>query len=57
MPGKDPKKTKQVKGRKPFPDLTGDGKVTRADVLKGRKVFKKGGCAQITGWGKARRGA
>jgi len=23
-----------------FPDLTGDGKVTRADVLKGRGVFK-----------------
>lgn len=28
---------------KNFPDLTGDGKVTRADVLKGRGVFKKGG--------------
>jgi hypothetical protein len=26
-----------------FPDLTGDGKVTKADILKGRKVFKKGG--------------
>ena len=26
-----------------FPDLTGDGKVTRADVLKGRGVFKNGG--------------
>lgn len=26
-----------------FPDLTGDGKVTRADVLKGRGVFNKGG--------------
>jgi hypothetical protein len=26
-----------------FPDLTGDGKVTRADVLKGRGVFKEGG--------------
>lgn len=26
-----------------FPDLTGDGEVTRADVLKGRGVFKKGG--------------
>jgi len=26
-----------------FPDLTGDGKITRADVLKGRGVFKKGG--------------
>jgi len=26
-----------------FPDLTGDGKVSRADILKGRGVFKKGG--------------
>jgi hypothetical protein len=26
-----------------IPDLTGDGKVTRADVLKGRGVFKHGG--------------
>ena len=31
------------KGGNAFPDLTGDGKVTRADVLKGRGVFKKGG--------------
>ena len=33
------------KGGSSFPDLTGDGKVTRADVLKGRGVFKKGGSA------------
>ena len=26
-----------------FPDLTGDGKVTRADILKGRGVFQDGG--------------
>jgi hypothetical protein len=26
-----------------FPDLTGDGKVTQADILKGRKVFAEGG--------------
>jgi len=26
-----------------FPDLTGDGKVTQADILKGRGVFKNGG--------------
>ena len=31
--GKDPMK-------KNFPDLTGDGKVTQADILKGRGVFK-----------------
>jgi hypothetical protein len=29
-----------------LPDLTGDGKITRADVLKGRGVFKKGGEAK-----------
>jgi hypothetical protein len=29
------------KGSK-FPDLTGDGKVTRADILKGRGAFSKG---------------
>jgi len=28
---------------KKFPNLTGDGKVTRADVLKGRGVYKSGG--------------
>ena len=26
-----------------FPDLNKDGKITKADVLKGRGVFKKGG--------------
>ena len=34
-------------GGKAFPDLTGDGKVTRADVLKGRGVFKKGGQTKV----------
>lgn len=29
-----------------FPDLTGDGEVTKADVLKGRGVFKSGGMAK-----------
>jgi hypothetical protein len=36
------------KGGKVFPDLTGDGKVTRADVLKGRGVFKKGGYVDMS---------
>jgi|GEM_PF-1071508 len=36
------KYNKFAKGGK-FPDLTGDGKVTRADILKGRGVFKSGG--------------
>ena len=34
---------------KKFPDLTGDGKVTRADILKGRGVFRKGGAIKPTG--------
>ena len=32
-----------MKMKKGMKDLTGDGKVTRADVLKGRGVFKHGG--------------
>ena len=36
------KKKEYKKGGK-FPDLTGDGKVTRADILKGRGVFGGGG--------------
>jgi len=30
-----------------FPDLTGDGKVTQADVLKGRGVFAEGGTLMV----------
>ena len=33
---------KYKKGGK-FPDLNKDGKITKADILKGRGVFKKGG--------------
>jgi len=36
------KLSKFAKGGR-FPDLTGDGKVTRADILKGRGVFRSGG--------------
>ena len=32
---------KRKKKKKPFPDLTGDGKVTRADILKARGVFEE----------------
>lgn len=39
------------KGGKAFPDLTGDGKVTKADILKGRGVLKKGGKAHKFGGG------
>ena len=31
-------KKRKKKSKKKFPDLTGDGKVTRADILKGRGV-------------------
>jgi len=34
------------KVKKKFPDLTGDGKVTQADILKGRGVFRKGGASK-----------
>ena len=38
------KRVKRKMGGKAFPDLTGDGKVTRKDVLKGRGVkLKRGG--------------
>ena len=51
MPKKKMDRLKELKkelgmkkgGKAKFPDLTGDGKVTRADILKGRGVFKKGG--------------
>ena len=38
-----------------FPDSTGDGKVTRADVLKGRGVFKKGGKISREKWEHSKR--
>jgi len=34
-------KSEMGEGKKPFPDLTGDGKVTKADILKGRGVELK----------------
>jgi len=39
---------------KKFPDLTGDGKVTKADILKGRGVsgFKKGKTVKVRNPGK-----
>jgi hypothetical protein len=32
---------------KSFPDLTGDGEVTKADILKAKGVFKKGGSTKF----------
>ena len=37
--GKKPK----MKAGGSFPDLNGDGKISYADVLKGRGAYKKGG--------------
>ena len=37
---------KEGRRGKKFPDLTGDGKVTQADILKGRGVFRKGGASK-----------
>ena len=50
-PGRDfsmgappPKEMDRVKKKDGgFPDLTGDGKVTQADILKGRGIFQEGG--------------
>jgi hypothetical protein len=36
-------KFKKEEGGETFPDLTGDGQVTQADILKGRGVFQDGG--------------
>ena len=46
MPRKGRRPGARDRKRGKFPDLTGDGKVTRADVLKGRGVFKSGGVAK-----------
>ncbi len=35
---------------KKFPDLTGDGEVTKADILKAKGVFKAGGAAKDGKW-------
>jgi hypothetical protein len=35
------KKAKKKEKKKGFPDLTGDGQVTQADILKGRGVFEE----------------
>lgn len=43
-------KPKMKKGGK-FPDLTGDDKVTKADILKGRGVFQKGGMSKMANEG------
>jgi len=36
-----------AEGGEAFPDLTGDNKITQADILKGRGVFQEGGEAEM----------
>ena len=44
-------RTPMAEGGKTFPDLTGDGKVTRKDILKGRGVkLMYGGKAKKSGY-------
>ena len=43
-------KPEMKKGGK-FPDLNKDGKVTKADILKGRGVFQKGGMSKMANEG------
>mgnify|MGYP003134381384 CR=1 FL=1 len=41
--GRSKSRARRAEGGTKFPDLTGDGEVTQADILKGRGVFQKGG--------------
>lgn len=45
------------KGGAAFPDLTGDGKVTQKDILKGRGVDLKQEGGEVRGMGRAYMGA
>ena len=36
-----------MKKKKSFPDLNKDGKITKADILKGRGVFAEGGPVEV----------
>jgi len=39
---KEGKMVKKKKNKKSFPDMSGDGKVTKKDILMARGVIKKG---------------
>jgi len=43
LPGRKAKNMPKAKNGKSFPDLNKDGKITKADVLKGRGVIAKKG--------------
>jgi len=52
-----PAPIKYKKGGAAFPDLTGDGKVTQKDILKGRGVDLKQEGGAVRGMGRAYMGA
>ena len=54
---KDAKSGSATKVKKKFPDLTGDGRVTQADILKGRGVIKKKNGGMMKSKGMAKGGA
>ena len=54
---KDAKSGSATKVKKKFPDLTGDGRVTQADILKGRGVTKKRNGGMMKSKGMAKGGA
>jgi len=45
LPGRKAKNMPKAKNGKSFPDLNKDGKVTKADILKGRGVIAKKGAS------------
>jgi len=49
--------TSFTKKKQSFPDLTGDGKVTQADILKGRGVFQMSKADVISGYASSIAGA
>ena len=44
-----------MKAKKKFPDLNKDGKITQADILKGRGVFEEGGIVEYKKGGKVKK--
>ena len=44
-----------MKAKKKFPDLNKDGKITQADILKGRGVFEEGGVVKYKKGGKVKK--
>ena len=49
-------KMKKAENGKSFPDLNKDGKITKADILKGRGVIAKSGKSMMSKGGMMKRG-